>query len=171
VKPEHVVAIALRLFAIYLSVATISGVIATGWFVIASASSTSATVLLVFATVLLSLGIACLLWRFAVWIAVRMVRLDGSVNTEFTTMAAEEIQTVAFTILGLYFLFRAVTGAVYWLVFFGRVGTPLAIDPQQWASIAETIAEFVLACFLVFGAAGLGVLITKVRRLGQTDSL
>jgi hypothetical protein len=31
-KPEHLLAIALRVFAIYLSVSTITGLITSGWF-------------------------------------------------------------------------------------------------------------------------------------------
>jgi hypothetical protein len=63
-------------------------------------------------------------------------------------------------------------GAVYWLVFFGSARTTLyAVEPQQWASIAETIAEFLLASFLVFRAEGLTVLIGKVRQAGRENAL
>jgi len=170
-KPEHLVAIGLRFFAIYLSVSTISGLITSGWFYIASRSNMLSSTLVVLVAVL-SLGTAYLLWRFALWIALKLVRLDGSVYAAFPSMAIDEVQNIAFTVLGVYFLFRAVTGAVYWLVFFGSVQTTLyAIEPQQWASIAETIAEFLLASFLVFRAKAFTVLISKVRQLGRENAL
>jgi hypothetical protein len=170
-KPEHVVAIGLRLFAIYLSVSTINGLIASGWFYIASASNMLSSTLVVLVAVL-SLGTAYLLWRFALWIALNLVRLDGSVYAAFPSMTIDEVQNIAFTVLGVYFLFRAVMGAVYWLVFFGSVRATLyAIESQQWASIAETLAEFLLASFLVFRAKGLTALISKVRQLGRENAL
>ena len=41
----------------------------------------------------------------------------------------------------------------------------MGFDPaaNQWASVLMTLAELVLACFLVFGARGLTELIRKVR--------
>ena len=170
-KPEHIVAIALRVFAIYLSVSTITGLITSGWFYIAAGSNMLSSTLVLLVTVL-SLATAYLLWRFALSIAFKLVRLDGSEYVAFPSIAIEEVQNMAFTVLGVYFLFRAVMGGVYWLVFFGSVRTTLyTIEPQQWASIAETIAEFLLASFLVFRAKGFTVWISKVRQLGRENAL
>src|ERR1044071_3699034 len=155
-KPEYVVAVGLRLLAIYLGFSTITSLIRSGWFYVGALGSSVVVLLTAF-----SFGISFLLWRFALGIALRLVRWDGSVKTAPTAIGPEEIQNVAFTVLGLYFLFRAVTDGVYWLAFFGRVETRLVfIDPQQWASIAVTIAELVIACLLVFGAEGLTLFIT-----------
>lgn len=60
-KPEHIVAIALRVFAIYLSVSTITGLITSGWFYIASGSNMLSSTLVLLVTVL-SLATAYLLW-------------------------------------------------------------------------------------------------------------
>ena len=81
----------------------------------------------------------------------------------------DDVQTVAFTVMGVYLLFQAVNGTIYWLALFATLfttGFSIAPDPHQWASMLMTIAELVLGCFLTFGAAGLGALISKVRRLG-----
>jgi uncharacterized protein YggT (Ycf19 family) len=71
---------------------------------------------------------------------------------------------VAFTVLGIYFLFKAVVAAVYWVFWFSSVRS-MGFDPaaNQWASVLMTLAELVLACFLVFGARGLTELIRRVR--------
>ena len=97
-KPEHIVAIALRVFAIYLSVSTITGLITSGWFYIASGSNMLSSTLVLLVTVL-SLATAYLLWRFALSIAFKLVRLDGSEYVAFPSIAIEEVQNMAFTVL------------------------------------------------------------------------
>jgi hypothetical protein len=53
-------------------------------------------------------------------------------------------------------MFKAVVAAVYWVFWFSSVRS-MGFDPaaDQWASVLKTLAELVLACFLVFGARGL----------------
>jgi len=173
VKPEHVVAVALRLFAIVLIVYTLNSFVGSAWFYFASGASVGVAVLLVVVTVLLLVA-AFFLWRFPLWIASRLVKFDDSVNITSTSIAINDLQIVAFTVLGIYFLFKAVISGVYWFFWFTVVRRKTyEIDPdaQQWVSMLTTVAEFVLACFLVFGAEGLGGLISKVRRLGPKSSL
>src|SRR5437762_2756748 len=70
---------------------------------------------------------------FALWIALKLTRFDRSVSTASTSMNVDQVQNVAFTVLGFYYLFRAVTGTVYWLVFFGGVrATPYVISFKEW---------------------------------------
>ena len=164
-KPEHVVAIALRLFAIALSLSIVSNVTGSAWYYIISGGSNAGFSLLVILFTILLAVLAFLLWRFPFWIASKLLKFDDSMNRPSSWGSLDEVQTVAFTVMGVYFLFQAVTGTIYWLALF-TTGFPIAPEPQQWASMLMTIAEFLLACFLIFGAAGLGALISKVRRLG-----
>jgi hypothetical protein len=106
-KPEHVVVVGLRLLAIYLGFSTITSLIRSGWFYVGALGSSVVVLVTVFC-----FGISFLLWRFALGIALTLVRWDGSVNTAPTSMGPEEVQNVAFTVLGIYFLFRAVTDGV-----------------------------------------------------------
>ena len=168
-KPEHVVAIALRLFAIALTLYTVSSFVGSAWSVFASASNIGASVLVVVVTVLM-LAAAFLLWRFPLWLASRLVRFDDSMNRTSSSISVDELQTIAFTVLGIYLLLKAVTAGIYWVFWFNAV-RGYDIDPRQWASMLMTIAEFLLACFLVFGAKGLTVLISKVRQAGRDNAL
>jgi len=167
VKPEYVVAIALRLFAIILTVSGISGLARSGWVYFGAYTEIRASVLLIIVTVVILAAGYCL-WRYALSIALRLVRFDDSPSGPSTaSITLDELQTAAFTVLGVYFLFRSVTGGVVWFFFFRSY----APDPQQWASIMGTVAEFLLACFLVFGADGLTALISKLRQRGLDDAL
>jgi hypothetical protein len=165
VKPEHVVAIALRLFAIALTLYTVSSFVESAWFFFAGGSNSGASVLVVVVTVLM-LAAAFLLWRFPLWIASRLVRFDDSINRTSSSISRDELQTIAFTVLGIYLLSKAVTAGIYWVFLFNAL-RGYDIDARQWASMLMTIAEILLACFLVFGAKGLTVLISKVRQGGR----
>ena len=165
-KPEHIVAVAVRLFAIGLTVYAVSNTLGTApiYFV---GGFESSVFLLVIVVTLLTLVTAFLLWRFPLWIASRLFRYDDSESRPSTSITGDELQTVGFTVLGIYFLFKAVIAGVYWIFWFGSVRSKgFEPDANQWASVLMTIAEFVLACFLVFGARGLAGLIRKARRLG-----
>jgi hypothetical protein len=111
VKPEHVVAIALRLFAIALTLYTVSSFVGSAWSVFASASNIGASVLVVVVTVLM-LAAAFLLWRFPLWLASRLVRFDDSMNRTSSSISVDELQTIAFTVLGIYLLLKAVTAGI-----------------------------------------------------------
>jgi hypothetical protein len=155
VKPEHIVAVVLRLFAIVLTIYTVNSFVGSAWFYFASGATTGVSVLLVVVT-LVMLATAFLLWRFPLWIASRLVGFDSSVSRASISIPADELQTVAFTVVGIYLLFKAVVSGVYWVSWYGARGQAYAIDPREWASMLTTIAEFVLACFLVFGQRNWG---------------
>jgi len=154
VKPEHVVAVALRLFAIFLAVSILGSLTSSTWLYITSAPDKGFALIMI-ASMILVAFVAFALWRYAFWIASKLIRFDDSMTRPPTSWASfEEIQTVAFTVLGVYFSFRAIAEMIYWLSFF--IGSPVSPDPQQWALMLRTLADFVLAGFLVFGPRGLG---------------
>jgi hypothetical protein len=164
VKPEHVVGIALRLFAILLSLSIVSHFSGSAWYYIISGSNAGYSLLVILFTILLAV-LAFLLWRFPFWIASKLLKFDDSMNRPSSWGSLDEVQTVAFTVMGVYFLFQAITETIYWLALF-TTGFSIAPEPQQRASMLMTIAEFLLACFLIFGARGLGQLISRLRRIG-----
>ena len=126
--------------------------------------------LVVIVTVLM-LAVAFLLWCFPLWIASKLVRFDGSINKISSSISVDELQTIAFTVLGIYLLLKGgVTAGIYWVFLFNAL-REYDIDARQWASMLMTIAEILLACFLVSGAKGLTVLISKVRQAGRDNAL
>jgi hypothetical protein len=80
VKPEHVVAVALRLFAIVLTVSIVSNFVGSTWYHVVTGSNTGFSILVIVVTILLALT-ALLLWRYPFWIASKLLRLDDSMNT------------------------------------------------------------------------------------------
>jgi hypothetical protein len=162
-NPEHVVAVAVRLFAIGLTVYVVTGAVGTAPVYFTRKFEPSVFLLVVGGT-FLTLVAALLLWRFPLWIASKLLPYDHSRSGGSSSVTGGELQTVAFTVLGIYFMFKAVVAAVYWVFWFSSVRS-MGFDPaaDQWASVLKTLAELVLACFLVFGARGLTGLIRKVR--------
>jgi hypothetical protein len=162
-NPEHVVAVAVRLFAIGLAVYAVTGAVGTAPVYFTSKFESNVFLVVVGAT-LLTLVAALLLWRFPLWIASKLFPYDRSRSGGSTSITGGELQTVAFTVLGIYFMFKAVVAVVYWVFLFSYARS-MGFDPDanQWASVLMTLAELVLACFLVFGARGLTELIRKVR--------
>jgi hypothetical protein len=67
-------------------------------------------------------------------------------------------------------LLKGVTAGIYWVFLFNAL-RGYDIDARQWASMLMTIAEILLACFLVSGAKRLTVLISKVRQAGRDNAL
>ena len=75
--------------------------------------------------------------------------------------------SVGLTLLGVWLLATVLPNATYWLSLFvlsrQSSGYHLGWGPEQMASIATTIAELVLAVWLVFGSAGIRRLILRFR--------
>ena len=165
-KPEHVVAVVLRLFAIFLAVSILSFLASSPWYYIMSAPDKGLALLVIAFMIFLAFS-AFALWRYPFWIASKLLRFDDA-KTRLTapSVSFEEIQAVAFTVMGVYFLSRAISETIYWFALF--IGSPIGPEPQQWALVLQTLAEFVLACFLVFGAQGLGRVISRFRKMGTT---
>ncbi len=162
-NPEQVIAVAVRLFAIGLAVYAVTGAVGTAPVYFTGKFEPSVCLLVVGATFLILVA-ALLLWRFPLWIASKLFPYGHSRSGGSISVSSGELQTVAFTVLGIYFMFKAVVAAVYWVFWFSSVRS-LGFDPaaDHWASVLKTLAELVLACLLVFGARGLTVLIRKVR--------
>lgn len=162
-NPEHVVAVAVRLFAIGLTVYAVTNTVGSTPFYFGGEFESKIFLLVVVVT-LLTLGAAFLLWRFPLWIASKLFKYDHFESRASASITGSELQTVAFTVLGIYFLFKAIVAGVYWIFWFSSVRS-MGFDPdaKAWASVLMTLVEFVLACFLVFGARGVTELIRKAQ--------
>jgi hypothetical protein len=82
------------------------------------------------------------------------------------------LQQLAFSVLGLYFVSLAVFDAVYWLaklrIYFVvynelNFGQPFRLTPEDFAGIAATCAQFVAGLLLLFGGRGLANLVHRLR--------
>ena len=102
-KPEHVVAVVLRLFAIFLAVSILSFLASSPWYYIMSAPDKGLALLVIAFMIFLAFS-AFALWRYPFWIASKLLRFDDA-KTRLTapSVSFEEIQAVAFTVMGVYF--------------------------------------------------------------------
>lgn len=113
--------------------------------------------------VALTILLGVLLWLFPNTVTNKIV--GGS--DQPSGFDLEKIQVIAFSVLGLYVLVRAVGDLVYWGSFMTMSstiepgGTLLSLD--RYADLFATLAEFVLGLFLTFGSKGLSSLVAKVR--------
>ncbi len=164
-KLEHIVGLAVRLFSIALAVYILRDAISLvpyfreqGW------NSVSYSYL---ALMISLLFLSVYLWYFPLAVSKRLVTFREAEGPKASSVTAEEVQTIGFTILGMYFLFNVLSDVVYWLtVWFlssRNHGIPMNSPWDQIPSIVTTGIEFVFALGLLFGASGLTKFIRKIR--------
>lgn len=164
-KLEHVVALAVRLFAIALALYALkNGITTLPYFQEQEFEVASYLyILLMFGFLLLSIY----LWFFPLTVSSRIATFEGNGVTEAASATANEIQVVGFNILGMYLLFNVVSDIVYWLTiwFIGNRNNNIDITPtaSQISSMIATGVELVFAVALLLGASGITRVINKLR--------
>ena len=162
---EQIVALAVRLFAIVLAIYALRNGISLvpyfheqGWQGSSYLYAALMIVLLVFA-----IG----LWKFPLTVARGLVNFREHGKVGLASASAEQVQVVAFTVLGLYLLFYVISDVVYWCVilFIGQRNHELmlGITTDQKASMAATIIELIFALFLLLGTNRIVELIHRFR--------
>jgi hypothetical protein len=171
VSREDFVAIASRLFAIFLLITAIR----LGTTTVAASSSFSSDwnwALFLAATSLPIVAISALLWFFPLTVARKLlpVMREPRPPADPGSLTALEL---ALTVIGFWVLSTALTDAVYWSVFLVQVynsSIPVAADPTQKASLAATVAELLIGLWCVFGSRGLANLVTRIRYAGSPQA-
>lgn len=103
-----------------------------------------------------------LLWKFPGTIANKIVPSDNQVNSRTT----EEIEIIAFSVLGLYLLFNAVSDIAYHLSFYHKtkdIAGDGAILVEPYSFIIATVIEIIFALVLLFGSKYLVHFFRKIR--------
>ncbi len=164
VDREDIIAVAVRLFTIYLLFALLDQVPALARFV--AADDDKRLAILMSIPLFAGLAVCALLWTFPLTIARRLLPAMREPRSE-RAIDARVATTLGITLLGLWLLANAVLDAIYWLTFAVRAREagvyPDHITPDQWASIVTTAAEFVLAIVFLLGARGLRHLVERLR--------
>jgi hypothetical protein len=101
-NPEHVVAVAVRLFAIGLTVYVVTGAVGTAPVYFTGKFEPSVFLLVVGAT-FLTLVAALLLWRFPLWIASKLLPYDHSRSGGLTSVTGGRITNRGFYRVGYLF--------------------------------------------------------------------
>jgi hypothetical protein len=156
VNREDIVAVAARLFAIYLVVLALQ-------FVVSSVSlnyqeaGTVSTLLVVAVTVTVA-AIAAYLWLFPLTVARGLlpVMKDRDDSQPLTMSIAFGL---GLALLGVWLFCRSLTDLVYfsalWAMTNASDGSIVNIGPGQYAALASAVVRFALSIFLMFGSSGI----------------
>lgn len=165
---EDIVAIASRLFAIFLVVTTIrllGPMLQPSEFF----SSTGQLLLFVSVLVLPALAIAALLWFFPLSVARKLLPVMREPRPTVSPSSQTALE-LALTAIGMWILASAISDSVYWVVMLVHVynsAIPVEVDV---ARVAATLTELLLGFWLVFGSRGLANLVTRLRYLGAKQA-
>lgn len=164
-KLEHIVALAVRLFAIAVAIYTLrTGISLVPYFYdqewVGASYSYAGLMLTLF---LISVG----LWMFPLTIARRLVAFREPGEVDVKSASVDQIQTIAFSVLGLYLLYYVLSDIVYWgfILFISLRDNviPIELSINQIGLILATVVELIFVLFLLLGARGIVMLLRKFR--------
>ena len=164
-KLEHIVALAVRLFAIALAVYALrNGISLVPYFHDQEWQIASYAYAALVACFLL---LAIYLWYFPLTVSRRLVAFREPGEADIGSATSDELQIIGFTILGIYLLFYVLSDVIYWgFIWFisnRNQGVPIELSLEQVASMLSTAIELVFVLFLILGAKGIVRLIRKLR--------
>ena len=166
---EDLIAVAARLFAVFLLVTTARTVPSA---IALLGQGGQPPVLLVGLVTASSVAVCALLWFFPLTIARKLLPAMSEPRSE-AAMSGPVALSVGLTLVGVWVLAYALPDAIYWstwAIATRRAGSAyVEWGPEQIASIATTVAELVLAAWLVFGSSGIKRLILRYRNGPSED--
>ena len=137
-KLEHIVALAVRLFAIALALYAIrNGVSLFTFFMGEELESVSYYYA---AGMILLVVLAFLLWRFPLTVARGIVKFREPGEIELSSASDNIIQVVGFTILGLFLLFHVISDITYWAVILIVSKRSFSVPELSLDQIAQMVA-------------------------------
>ncbi len=161
---EDLVAIASRLFAVFLLVTTARSIPSAA--ALLPQGDYGPYIALVAVVLLGAIAICALLWFFPLTIARKLLPVMKEPRSE-EAMSSSAALSVGLTLLGVWVLAYAVPDAIYWITRFLLIRRMqvehYAWGPEEIASIVTTLAELALAAWLVFGSSGIKRLIHRFR--------
>jgi hypothetical protein len=161
---EDVIAVAVRVFAIFLLVTvvrTFPSAIA-----LINQEGPRASLALVALVSVLSLALCALLWFFPLSVARKLLPTMREPRSE-TAMNGSVALSVGLTLLGVWVLSSALPDATYWVILFllsRRIDAgPIEWQHDQIANMVATAGQLALAVWLIFGSSGIKRLILRFR--------
>jgi len=165
VSREDIVAIASRLFAVFLALTAVR-MAASGVGAMLTNHSGWDSLLYSLPVLLAYIVPAFLLWYFPVSIARKLLPAVRDTGKPIVAPGAE-VQAIAFTVLGAWIVAEAISNATYWIALAQFMGTSeyheISFTATQKASIARNIIEFVVGFALLVGSRGLSVALHRFR--------
>ena len=169
---EDLVAVASRLFAVYL---VISGIHLTASSIALNYhQSGTVPATLVFVTAVVPLVVAVALWLFPLSIARNLLPAadDSEAGQPIGSSNAIEI---GLTLMGVWLLAQSIPDAIYWAIYWSRthgVGDPgMPLTASDIARMASAGIRFLIGIVLIVGAARLNRVLIKLRFGTAADRL
>jgi len=164
-KLEHIVALAVRLFAIALAIYALrNGISLVPYFYEQGSHGSSYSYA---AVMIVLLFVAVGLWYFPLTVTQNLVTFRGAGETDLSSASADQLQLAGFTILGLYLLFHVLSDVVYWgsiwFIVQRSSGPPIELSLDQKARMAATLIELIFVLFLLLGTRRIVDLLRKFR--------
>lgn len=152
-KDIHVLAIIVRVFAIFLAVnALISG---SDLMVSLSNQNGQSIPFSYYMYPIISLFVSLVMFIFPMTVAKGIIPYQKIQTLDLASGSYEHLLTTAVIVLGLYFLFDALIDMFYWvylwIVYFQTSPVEFVVTLDQKAGTAATVAELFIALFLIFG--------------------
>ncbi len=165
----QVVALGIRLFCIWLALYLLRHAPAL-WSLNTEQfpDSSAAAAVIIVSIILVAVTIA--LWFFPLAVARKLI--PQATLDQPTPLPIDQLQSAGFCLLGLWVLTEAVPRLVYitFIVYHStRPNAMVALEPHNYAAIAQTLVALVIGLWLLFGARGLLGVIRWVRTAGTGE--
>lgn len=163
-RPEQIVAIVVRLFAIMLVFGALSYI--SGYAPYMLDENESLMQIIVITSTGLVLAVSVILWKFPNTIARKIVPLE-SMSSDSQPWTLDELYSFGFVILGGYFLFYSLSDGLFWIMHLislsrDKLGVVQHTQADTF-SIIITVIEIVVAFAIILGSRGLTRIIFKLR--------
>ena len=162
---DDIVALSLRLSSIFLFLSVLSKAATTlpNW-----ARAGEVPVVATLVMIVLPLLVSIIFWKYAYSLAKAFVPTMPTKSIEIK-WSLSDVETTAFTVLGLYVLTSAIPNAFYLLSFVIEASALSAskTEPGFVPRYIHTAVELFIGFWLVSGARGLHSFLRKVRNAGE----
>ena len=164
-KPEQILAVAVRLFAIALGIYLLH--MLKGYPALIAGKQFDFAALTYLVTMICLGIVAILLWKFPVVVAKGIGGFTLQNQKEVTTLKYEELLQIGLIVLGMYLLFNVISDLSYWLL----VGLLITRDHESnvvllagdKASIVATFIELAFVMVLLLGNKNLAKIFRRLR--------
>ena len=168
---EDLVAVASRLFAVFLLVTIARSFPSAA--ALLSQEGDRPSLALVAVVLIAGIALCAILWFFPLTVARKLLPVMKEPRSE-ASIGPGSALSVGLTLLGVWVLAYAIPDAIYWITRFLLIRRMhvehYAWGPDEIASVVTTIAELVLAVWLVFGSSGIKRLIHRYRYGAPADA-
>lgn len=164
-KLEHLVVVAVRLFALAIAYEAFKSIM--GLVAYLGQIESPSTIAVYLGTSIVLFLVSIILWKFPTLIARKIANFPTMNEVEVDSETSEKILQVGLIILGVYFLYYVVSDFASWgyylLATSRESDYDLIFNAQQKADFFATFVELGIAIFLIVGSSRLVQIVKKLR--------